>query len=424
MRLSTKAFHATLTGGLASALLFTASAAAAQSESLIQGEVDSAIEQSLWKLGPFRMRPQIRIGAGYDSNSLSSPAVQIDDFAARIAPGIRVVTPLKNRAILEFYEEVDFVYYHRVENLRDIFNVTRFGGAVGGRKLLFRIYDEFRDGKARPSSEFDIPAERRSNALLATLDLAVGKRHQLTMSYRNNRLRYQDLVPTPLRSTRLLNRIEQSYGLRVSRRLTGKTTAVIEGFYQTMEFDEAEALRDGRAVMGQAGFLFNPKSNVRGEALLGYKYMVPEFEAQPEYQGLIGSVDVQMQMGARLDVTALYSRDTLPSVVRGNWFFIEHRFGGAVDIWVTRSFYVSPGVTFGRNNYPRPTTIINDDGEEVEQPIEDRFDIYSLTFNQGIGGFWRAYVGADYLDRQSNFFLFTKDRLVFSFGVSTDFTAP
>jgi hypothetical protein len=210
----------------------------------------------------------------------------------------------------------------------------------------------------------------------------------------------------------------------VSRRLTGKTTAVIEGFYQTMEFDEAEALRDGRAVMGQAGFVFNPKSNVRGEALLGYKYMVPEFEAQPEYQGLIGSVDVQMQMGERLDVTAIYSRDTLPSVVRGNWFFIEHRFGGAVDIWVTRSFYVSPGVTFGRNNYPRPTTIINDDGEEVEQPIEDRFDIYSLTFNQGIGGFWRAYVGADYLDRQSNFFLFTKDRLVFSFGVSTDFTAP
>ena len=30
-------------------------------------------------------------------------------------------------------------------------------------------------------------------------------------------------------------------------------------------------------------------------------------------------------------------------------------------------------------------------------------------------------MSADYLNRPSNFFLFTKNRLVFGFGVSTDF---
>ena len=105
----------------------------AQNEHLTQTEIDSAIEESLWKLGPFRMRPQIRIGAGYDSNSLSSASAteQIEDFTARLAPGIRVVTPMKNRALLEIYEEVNFVYYNRVENLRDINNVTRLGGRDG-----------------------------------------------------------------------------------------------------------------------------------------------------------------------------------------------------------------------------------------------------------------------------------------------------
>ena len=422
MRLTAKPI---LVGSLAAALLVILNAlpAPAQSDHLTQTEIDSAIGESLWKLGPFRMRPQIRIGAGYDSNSLSSASAteQIEDFTARIAPGIRVVTPMKNRAILEVYEEVNFIYYNQVENLRDIYNVTRLGGAVGGRKVLFRVYDEFRNGRARPSSEFDIPTKRRQNTLLAEMDLSLGTRHLLTFGYRHNRLQYQDVFDSPLRSTELLNRTEHTYGLRFTRRLSSKTSAVIEGSYQLMDFDEAASLRDGQAYRAEAGFVFNPKSNVRGQALLGYKHMVPELVLQPEYSGLIGSVDVLTQMGERFDVRTLYSRDTLPSVVAGNWYFIEHRFGGEIDVWVTRSLYFTPGVVIGRNNYPRPAQIINNDGELVEQTIEDRFDIYSLSISHGIGGLWRAYVSADYLDRQSNFFLFTKDRLVFGFGISTDF---
>ena len=423
MRLTTKPI---LVGYLAASLLVFLNAlpVLAQNEHLTQTEIDSAIEESLWKLGPFRMRPQIRIGAGYDSNSLSSASAteQIEDFTARIAPGIRVVTPMKNRALLEIYEEVNFVYYNRVENLRDINNVTRLGGAMGGRKVLFRIHDEFRNGRTRPSSEFDVPAKRRQNTVLAEMDLSLGTRHLLTFGYRRNHLRYQDVFPSPLRSTELLNRTEHTYSLRLTRRLSSKTSAVIEGSYELMDFDEAASLRDGQAYRAEAGFVFNPKSNVRGQALLGYKHMVPKLVLQPEYSGLIGSVDVLTQMGERFDVRTLYSRDTLPSVVAGNWYFIEHRFGSEVDVWVTRSLYFSPGVVFGRNNYPRPAEIINNEGELVEQTIEDRFDIYSLGINYGIGGFWRAFVSADYLDRQSNFFLFTKDRLVFGFGVSTDFS--
>ena len=139
MRFSKESFQMACTAALASALSFTATPATGQGVNLIQTEVDTAVEQSLWKWGPLRLTPQIRFGAGYDSNSLSSPALPLDDFAATIAPGLRVVTPMSNRAVLEFYPELDFVYYHRVEALRDIFNVTRLGGVVGGRKLLFRI---------------------------------------------------------------------------------------------------------------------------------------------------------------------------------------------------------------------------------------------------------------------------------------------
>jgi hypothetical protein len=401
-------------------LSFVTMPAFGQGTNLMQSEVDSVVEGSLWKLGPLRLTPQLRIGTGYDSNTLSSADAPVGDYAASVAPGIRVATPMRNRAIIEVFQELNFIYYHQVEGLRDVSNVTRVGGTVGGRRVLFRIQDEFLGGNDRPTSEFDVPSQRRGNVLQAALEVALGQRHLLTTTYRYNRLEYEDIVVDPLRNIELLNRTTQTYGLRFTRRLTGKTSAAVEGSYQTMDFDESASLRDGRALMGEAGLLFNPKTNVRGEAWLGYKDMRPEFPEQPQYRGIIGSVDVQTRLGERLDVTTIYSRDTLPSVVAGNWYFIEHRFGGAVDVYLTRSFYVSPGATFGRNNYPRPTTFVGDDGVRVEERIEDRFDIYSLGFNYRMGDLWTATLQGNYLNRESNFSPFTKDRFYVSFGISTE----
>jgi hypothetical protein len=413
----------TFFGLLALCMLFFGTLPAfSQSTNLIQAEVDSVVEDSVWTFGPLRLTPQIRLGAGYDSNSLSSATTPVDDFAATVAPGIRIATPMGNRAIIDVFQELGFVYYQQVEGLRDVSTVTRIGGTVGGRRVLFRIEDEFLGGNDRPTSEFDVPAERRSNELRAALEVALGNKNLLTTSYRYNRYDYEDIVVDPLRTIDLLNRVTQTYGLRLTRRLTAKTSAAMEGSYEMMDFEEAASLRDGHAFMGSAGLIFNPKTNVRGEAWLGYRQMLPEFPEQPEYQGIIGSVDVQTRLGERLDVTTLYSRDTLPSVVRGNWYFIEHRFGGAVDVYVTRSFYVSPGATFGRNNYPRPTTFVDEDGQLVEEPIEDRFDIYSLSFNYRMGDLWTASLQGNYLDRESNFRPFSKDRFYLSFGISTEIT--
>ncbi|MGH9459678.1 MAG: outer membrane beta-barrel protein, partial [Vicinamibacteria bacterium] len=395
-----------------------------QSTNLIQAEVDSVVEDSLWTLGPLRLTPQIRLGAGYDSNSLSSAEAPNDDFAATVAPGIRIATAMGNRAIIDVFQELGFVYYQEIEGLRDVTTATRIGGTVGGRRVLFRIEDELSAGNARPTSEFDVPAESRSNALQAALEVALGNKHLLTTSYRYHRSDYEDIVVDPLRTIDLLNRTTHTYGLRLTKRLTAKTSAAAEGSYELMDFEEAASLRDGHAFTGSAGLIFNPKTNVRGEAWLGYKQMHPEFPEQPEYQGLIASVDVQTRLGERLDVTTLYSRDTLPSVVAGNWYFIEHRFGGAVDIYVTRSFYLSPGATFGRNNYPRPTTLVDEDGQLVEERIEDRFDIYSLGFNYRMGDLWTASLEGNYLDRESNFHPFTKDRFYLSFGISTEIGKP
>ncbi|MFQ5790059.1 MAG: outer membrane beta-barrel protein [Acidobacteriota bacterium] len=397
--------------------------ATAQSGSLIEDEIDRALETSVWRAGPFRLTPQIRIGGGYDSNGVSSPTEPVEDVTFSLAPGLRAVVPLGRRGLIDLYEELDFVYYRELEQLRDVFDVTRVGLAFGGKNLVARVQNEFRDEKIRPSTEFDIPLDQRSNRLRAELSLALGWRNEVTLGYQNLRLEYLDpeaQVRGVLVSS-LLDRREETYHLRLSRRLTGKTAAVLEGAFQLFDFDEDAAQRDGQGAKVMAGFAFSPTGNVRGEALLGFKNMVPDFEGQADFRGLIGAVDVRMGLGRRLVARGLYSRDTVPSVLTSNWFFVENRYGGSLDIYLARRFFIRPGVVFGRNTYPRAFVFLNTEGERVEDFVEDRFQNYLFSFNYKLTPTLVVSVGANYENRESNLPFFAKDRFLLNVGLTSEF---
>jgi hypothetical protein len=400
-------------------LLAAAAPCYPQSESLIQQEIDSAIEQSLWKLGPFRLSPTFRVDAGYDSNGLSSAQFPEDDIRLRLAPGLRAVSPIKNRALFDFSEEVNFVYYRKIKDLRDVFPVTRVGGAVGGKNVVVRVEDEFREEKLRPTSEFDIPTDQRRNHFDASARMALGWRHEMTVGYRNSRIRIleseAELDEAMLKSR--LDRTEHNYRLRLTRHITEKTSSVLEGFYEILDFRDEAAERDADSYGAVAGFTFNPRSNVRGQALLGYKRIIPDVASQADFSGLIGSVDTTMELGQRLRLQVLYSRDAIPSVLTNNWYFVENRIGGSLGILIIQKFSVRPRIVYGRNTYPRPEIIVDGSGETIEVQVEDRFEQYSMSFDYHMTRLWTVSLIVNYLRRDSNFRPFTKDRLTLSFGV-------
>lgn len=390
-------------------------------KNLIGREIEDAVEQSRWKLGPFRLTPQIQIGAGYDSNSLSSPTSPVEDTVFRVAPGIRSVVPLGDRALIEVHEELNFVHYQDLEQLRDVFNVTRLGGAIGGKNVLFRVQDEFRKGKLRPTSELDVPVDQRSNRFDAEMRLALGWRQELSLLYERARYRIEDsslIDGVPVSS--LLDRDEDSYLLQLSRQLTGKTDAVFEGLYQVLDYEDDDAGRDATAYGGVAGLAFSPRGNLNGLALVGFKRIVPKVQSQASYNGPVGSVDVRSRMGNRFRLRGLFSRDAEPSVLDNNWFFIENRYGGFLDIFLATKMFVRPGAVMGRNNYPRPVRFTNARGQEVLEPVEDRFGIYSVSVNYHLTPTLILRAGTSYLQRDSNLPSFDKDRWLLNFGITTE----
>ncbi len=119
----------------------------------------------------------------------------------------------RTKASLDLFQEVGFVYYQDLDQLRDIPLVSRAAGAVGGRDFVMRAEGEYQTGKRRPSSEVDIPLDQEIGRLEGGLQLALGWQQELAFSYENSRFRYQDpeVEDVGVSIPNRLDRTEQQY---------------------------------------------------------------------------------------------------------------------------------------------------------------------------------------------------------------------
>jgi hypothetical protein len=394
------------------------SLAMAQSVDLIASELDG-VRQGFFRLGAFYVTPSINFSTGYDSNALSTPLAE-SDITARIGPGVRLALPLGETAFVDVSQQLDYVYYKEQTDLRRFNDITRVGAGIGGRRVLFKVADGFRDETGRPTTEFDFPVRQRSNHLDGTLDFGLGWRHTLRFGYSQTRFKILDGEEDPL-VTQRLNRVQNQGFVDLRRKMTAKTTGVAEGFYERFEFDDAS--RNGDSYGGKIGFEFSPGGAdplaapvmvgpfVNGRFLLGFRTVTPFDPSRVDYTGLIGSVDVTIGFGEGQRFQGIYSRDIVPSIFDDNWFFVENRYGVSFTYQMTDRFSLTPGVVVGRNRYPLPSQVIDPGSGPTVEEIYDRHTDFRFAFDVRITERWTVGMAADYLQRDSNIFAFAKDRL-------------
>src|SRR5262249_42101133 len=93
-------------------------------EGLIGKEIEQAIEESVFKTGAFRIRPDLQVLGGYDSNAFSSAQNPVEDEFFKVIPAIRTFVILQDRAVINVDEALNIVYYRSEPDLNDIFNST------------------------------------------------------------------------------------------------------------------------------------------------------------------------------------------------------------------------------------------------------------------------------------------------------------
>ena len=401
-------------------VLLLAAGAEGQDVDLIEQEL-AGVRTGIWHLGAFYVTPSIQFSGGYDSNALSTP-VPTNDIRAMVGPGVRIAIPLGEAAYLDVYEEVDYVWYQEQVELRRFFDVTTVGAGVGGRRWLLDVTDNFRDETARPTSEFDFPVVQRSNDLEGALTLALGWRHLLRVGYGQSRYEIRETLEGDELVEARLNRTQDRGLMQLRRRLTAKTNAVAEVFFERFRFDDPT--RDGDSWVGRFGFEFTPQGTdpmsvpaltgafVSGRFLLGYRTVSP-LEERVDYAGLLGSVDVTFGIGDGHRLQATYSRDIVPSIFDDNWYYVEDRWGASFHYQMTERFSLTPAVLIGQNNYPLPQETL----EGTEEEIFDDHTTFRLAFDTRLTDNWTVGIVADYLQRDSNVFAFAKDRLQVGFSM-------
>ena len=402
--------------------LFATVSANAQPVNLIEERLDG-VRSSFFELGPFYATPVIRLVSGYDSNALSTPDAQAD-INAMFGPGIRLGLPMGSSAFVDLYQEVDFVYYREQVDLRQVFNITRVGGGWGGRRLLFQIHDEFRDETKRPTSEFDSPVETRTNQLVASMTMALGWRQKLRARYQQHRNEIREgSVDDPTIPMRL-NNTRNSVSLDFGRHVTSKTEAIVEAFFEDLQFDDFT--RDSTSYGARFGLDFSPdvagalvpssdESGISGRLFVGFRKLDPVDADRVDYTGLIGTADVSVTSSRRHRFHGVFERDIVPSILDENWYFVENRVGAFFRWQLHERFSIEPGAILGKNNYPLPGVFESEDGEILEEEIVDEHTSLQLTLEYNIRKSWTIGVTTRYLERRSNVFDFDKDRLVVSF---------
>lgn len=387
----------------------------------MEREQNRALARAIWDLGPLHLTPSFRAGAGYDSNAILVGDSRNPDTLSTVASGLDVALPVRDRLLLKVYEELDLVHYRELEELRDAFNVTRVGGAFGGKSFVMRADTEWREQKVRPSREIDIPVDQSSTITQASADFALGSRHELIFDYLRNQVVVAEtdyeVRGTPIKS--LLDRVEQTIGLNFTRHLTLDTAVFVEGFWGTQVFADQAVGRDAttRGILG--GFTFSPTGNVNGEARVGIKRLIPESVTQPGFDGVIAGSDLRVGLGQRLSLRARVTRDIAPSVLRENLYYVANLFRADLGIDLGPRFTLRPGIGFGKNDYPASS--------ETDASIPDvavlirRHREFYLDFDTRLTTSWLIRVEGIYSFRDTSSSSVPEERFRMNVGLTTTF---
>ncbi|HSE40942.1 MAG TPA: outer membrane beta-barrel protein, partial [Acidobacteriota bacterium] len=291
----------------------------------MEERIEQAISQAPLRAGAFWVIPKLDLFGAYDSNSLLLATEVRDDVTFQATPGLRAILPFHKRALLEVFDDVNFIYYRDLEDLRGVFNTVGGRFTIGGNRILFTVGDIFAVRRAGPTQEFDFPTNQQNNNFDSSLTVAVAERSEIrafVSSYSSNIT--EDIVnPTAIPLSQFFDQTTFRVGGGFRRGVSSFTYFTADSFYEKWDFPEQSQQPDADVFVAQGGFSFQAKGNIVGEATLGYKRMKPNNPEDAEYSGLIGRGAINFRAGERTLLGFEYTREVFPSVTDSNWFFIE-----------------------------------------------------------------------------------------------------
>jgi hypothetical protein len=390
---------------------------------LMEQRIEEAVNNAPLRAGAFYVLPRLTLWGGYDSNSLLLASDEEDDFSFQASPGVVAALPFRQRALLEIWDDVNFIYYRDTPDLTGIFNTVGGRFTMGGNRVLFSVGDTFSIRRAGPTQEFDFPTDEINNNFDTNLTVGLGARSEARVGFATYTTEItEEIVNTtgvPLSQFYDQNSYRVTGGFR--RYVSSYTSFTADAYFEKWDFAEGSLQPDADIFAALGGFTFKAKGNIVGEVTLGYKHMVPDEEERGEFNGLIGRGAVTFRAGERTTLGLEYTRDARPSVTDGNWFFIENRVAPSIEFYITRNFSIFGIIGWEKNSYPRPGLIVTSDGLIIPGEVDDTAIESTVSLRYKFAEIWQFFVSGARFNRDSNAPNSEKERDVVAAGVQLVF---
>jgi hypothetical protein len=376
--------------------------------------------QGMRRLGPFHVRPLLILkDAGYDDNIRVEAQEREGDTTATAGAGIEAVLLTGNRGGIRLAQEFDYVAFARNTDLNHWNGSGRARGVLVLKGLAVSLEDRFTSVRERPTTEIDQRVRRENNALTAALRTLRKGRLGFRSYLRHERIDHgsddagSDLV------ARRLDRDENALSVSGELRVLPKTTFVLEGLAERIEFENEAEARDTRARSVLAGFRFDPSASLQGEFRLGTIRIEARDRPQSDYRGPVGDGRLSTRLGRRARLKATYARDLGFSILAENLYYVQTDWTVAFEHFFSRR--LSGEILYGRglNHYPEEVT--RDDAVPFKGIRDDR-----LNTHRGTVRFWGReglgfLISAQRVVRDSTDDFFDRSRNFYTFGTTYAF---
>lgn len=320
-------------------------------------EVERAIAESRFRLGPVRLSPEISIGeATYDNNVYGTTEAPQGDFRATISAGFGLILPVTPNVFVRAGIFPAYTWYAELDERRF------FGGRYGASALVFagRLTLEGSAGTSREDVLFSSEAQARVIRNLGSARLGAEFR-LLTRLFvygegQLQRFRFtgpgaEASVFDPTKTDRTDRSVRAELRYRWS-----KDVMVSAGYEETRsEFVASPEQYDNRtrAVLGS---VYYDRRTLFLRVSGGYRELTPSGGSTvAPFSGLTGASFVSYTVVRPLDLQAFASR--APSYGLSSPYYISNRYGGGVVVRVGWRLKLQGFASAGTDDYSTPVLV-------------------------------------------------------------------
>ncbi|MFC2161147.1 outer membrane beta-barrel protein [Acidobacteriota bacterium] len=399
----------------------------AQTYTSFQSELNSIVEKTRVRLGPFRIVPRIDFFLlSYESNIFYQREEEnrASDFTSTISPELNAYLILKDRLILRLADRISYAHYYKYKEERRLNN-----NFISELKLLF--FNRFvlsgayanRRNRGRPTSEFNIRANEYYESFSGRLFYESPRQTSIGISFSRNKTLYDDITfPGQERSlSKILNRIDENIEFEFNYSLFSSSFFFITANYTNYDFDHTEDFdRGSYSLHALTGFRFPLIGSITGTLALGYKQIIPREQGIKGKTGLIGNTALNFRRGS-LGARISYDRDFPFSLWDNNVFFISNRYLFGGFIYLTQFLRINYDFSSGNSKYPELIPLFYPDGRFENIKRIDKYHIHTVRFVFKLYKDMGLEISANQWSRDSNYWGETRNKIYFDASLTLDF---